>query len=185
MTELVAVAGPLEMYWAEVGTAFPAIGTAPGTGWTEIGTSGPRNFTEDLVTVSMNQTIETFRGGDTTPLKAFRTEEDLVVTVTMADISLAQIRLALNLNAVNTGTGEDDISLVRGVDVATLALLVRGVGKSPEFDGANMQFELHKVYEGASQEMQFAKGGPAGVALEFHALKDDAGNVATLRAATA
>lgn len=192
MSDLNIVNGPLSLYFAAVGTAFPLVDDDPPTGFTLIGTSGAKNYMEDGVSVAMNQSIEAFRGlGSTIPLKAFRTEEDLVVTVQMADLTLAEVRRALNENAVtNTSAssgipGKDEINLNRNADVNTIALLVRGLGKSPQFATGNLQFELDKAYEGGSQEMTFVKGEPAGVLLEFHALEDDAGNVGRLLVQTA
>ena len=184
MSDLNIVNGPLSLYFASVGTAFPLVDDDPPTGFTLIGTSGAKNYMEDGVAIAMNQSIEMFRGlGSTTALKAFRTEEDLVITVQMADLTLAEVRRALNENAVtNTPAasgipGTDEIKLDRGVDVNTIALLVRGIGKSAQFEGGNLQFEFDKVYESGSQELTFVKGEPAGVLLEFHALEDDSGNV--------
>ncbi|KKL56636.1 hypothetical protein LCGC14_2243430 [marine sediment metagenome] len=184
MSDRNIVNGPLSLYFAAVGTAFPLVDDDPPTGFTLIGTSGAKNYTEDGVSAAFNQSIEVFRGlGSTTALKAFRTEEDLVISVQMADLTLAEARRALNENAVtNTPAasgvpGTDEIRLDRGVDVNTIALLVRGIGKSAQFEGGNLQFEFDKVYEAASQEMTFVKGEPAGVLLEFHALEDDSGNV--------
>ena len=184
MSDLNIVNGPLSLYFASVGTTFPLVDDDPPTGFTLIGTSGAKNYMEDGVAVAMNQSIEMFRGlGSTTALKAFRTEEDLVITVQMADLTLSEVRRALNENAVtNTPAasgipGTDEIKLDRGVDVNTIALLVRGIGKSAQFEGGNLQFEFDKVYESGSQELTFVKGEPAGVLLEFHALEDDSGNV--------
>ena len=184
MSDLNIINGPLSLHFAATGTAFPLVDDDPPTGFTLIGTSGAKNYMEDGVSVAMNQSIEAFRGlGSPTALKAFRTEEDLVITVQMADLTLAEVRRALNENAVtNTAAasgipGKDQINLNRGVDVNTIALLVRGINKSAQFDGGNMQYEFDKVYEGASQEMIFVKGEPAGVSLEFHALEDDSGNI--------
>ena len=192
MSDLNIINGPLSLYFAAVGTSFPLVDDDPPTGFTLIGTSGAKNYMEDGVSVAMNQSVEAFRGlGTTNPLKVFRTEEDLVVTVQMADLTLAEVRRALNENAVtNTSAssgipGKDEINLNRNADVNTIALLVRGLGKSPQFDTGNLQFELDKAYEGGSQELTFVKGEPAGVLLEFHALEDDAGNVGRLLVQTA
>ena len=192
MSDLNIINGPLSLYFAAVGTAFPLVDDDPPTGFTLIGTSGAKNYMEDGVSVAMNQSIEAFRGlGSTIPLKAFRTEEDLVVTVQMADLTLAEVRRALNENAITTIAaasgipGSDEINLNRNVDVNTIALLVRGLGKSPQFETGNLQFELDKAYEGGSQELTFVKGEPAGVLLEFHALEDDTGNVGRLLVQTA
>ncbi len=192
MSDLNIINGPLSLYFAAVGTAFPTIDDEPPTGFTLIGTSGAKNYMEDGVSVAMNQSIEEFRGLATThALKAFRTEEETIITVRMADLTLAEVRRALNENAVtvtaaaSSVAGFDEISLDRGAVVNTIALLVRGVGKSPQFANGDLQFELDKAYEGGSQEMTFVKGDPAGVLLEFHALEDDSGNVGRLLAQTA
>jgi len=192
MSDLNIINGPLELYFAPVGTSFPLVDDDPPTGFTLIGTSGDKNYMEDGVSVAMNQSIEAFRGlGSTTALKAFRTEEDVVITVQMADLTLAEVRRALNENAVTNTVaasgipGKDEINLNRGLTVNTIAILVRGVGKSPQFATGNLQFELDKAYEGGSQEMTFVKGDAAGVLLEFHALEDDSGNVGRLIAQTA
>ena len=184
MSDLNIVTGPLSLYFAAVGTAFPLIDDDPPTDFTLIGTSGAKNYMEVGVSIAMNQSTEAFRGlGSTTALKVFRTEEDLVISIQMADLTLAEVRRALNENAVtNTSAssgipGKDEINLNRGVDVNTIALLVRGIGKSAQFEAGNLQFEFNKVYEAASPELIFLKGEPAGVSLEFHALEDDAGNV--------
>ncbi len=184
MSDRNIITGPLSLYFAAVGTSFPLVDDDPPTGFTLIGTSGAKNYMEDGVEVTLNQSTETFRGlGSTTALKAFRTEEDVVITVTMVDLTLAEVRRALNENAVtNTAAasgvpGTDEIRLDRGVDVNTIALLVRGIGKSAQFDTGNLQFEFDKVYEGASQVLTFVKGEPVGVLMEFHALEDDNGDV--------
>lgn len=192
MSDLNIINGPLELFFASVGTAFPLVDDDPPTGFTLIGTSGEKNYTEDGVSASFNQTVEVFRGlGSTTALKAFRTEEDVVITVTMADLTLAEVRRAFNENAVsNTSAssgipGKDEINIDRGVTVNTIALLVRGIGKSPQFEGGNLQLELEKVYESGSQELTFVKGEAVGVLLEFHCLEDDNGLVGRLVAQTA
>ena len=192
MSDRNIINGPLSLYFAAVGTAFPLVDDDPPTGFTLIGTSGAKNYMEDGVSLAFNQTVEAFRGlGSTTALKAFRTEEDLMISVQMADLTLAEVRRALNENAVtNTPAasgvpGTDEINLNRGVDVNTIALLVRGIGKSAQFEAGNVQYEFDKVYEAASPELIFVKGEPVGVSLEFHALENDAGNVGRMSNQTA
>lgn len=188
MSDLTILNGPITLWWAPVGTSFPAIDTDPGVEWTKIGTSGAENYSDDGVAVSLNQTVEMWRGlGSTVAKKAFRTEEDPVISVTMVDLTLDMVRLALNQNqvtdeAASTGTaGHRELNLERGLDVSTVALLARGVGKSPELAGANLQFEMPEVFEMASQELSWVKGDGVGVLLEFHALKDSNGDVGFLR----
>ena len=86
-------------------------------------------------------------------------------------------RLALDNNAVATtaaggGTaGFKEVNLYRGLDVAQMALLVRG-DVSPEGDGWKTQYQIPVVVQSGSPEPVFAKGAPAGLALEFTAIED-------------
>ena len=187
MGPIEVVAGPLELYWAPVGTEHPAIGAAPVTPWTLVGTSGADNYTEDGVTITLDETVENFVPlGKTLPVKAFRTSESVVVSVTVADLSLDQVRLALNQTAVTTGTGDESISLYRGPDVAEMAVLVRGVGRSPALAGGNLQFELYRAVVTGTHELSFVKGTPVGVLLEFNAMYDTVkAGVGVIRVATA
>lgn len=173
------VAAPFTVYWAVTGTAFPAIDAAPAAAWNKIGTSGPRNYSNDGVTVVHEQTIEQIRSlGGTGPIKALRTEEGLVVRFTLWDLTLEQYRLALDSNAVSTtaaGTGSagfKKVDLYRGgPTVETMALLVRG-DVSPYGDAWKSQYEIPVCFQMGSAEPVFVKNGPAGLALEFAALED-------------
>lgn len=176
------IAAPFTVYWAPVGEPFPLIDAAPAGNWVKIGTSGDRNYSDEGVTIAHDQTIEMFRAaGATGPVKASRTEELLAVRFTLWDLLLEQYRLALNNNAVATtaagaGTaGFKELEIYRGLTVQTMALLVRGV-VSPEGVGAsgpwNSQYQLPVCFQSGSPQPVFAKGGPAGLALEFTALED-------------
>jgi hypothetical protein len=175
------VFGPMELWWAPVGTAFPDVDDDPTGTFTLIGTSGDVNYHEDGVTVDLSQTIEYFTPlGSTVSKCAFRTGQEIMVSVTMVDLSLAQLRVALNLNSVTNDAGPPQTSAIDlnyGIEVSEMALLVRGTGKSPELAGANVQFELNRVVEQASHSLSFVKGEPAGVLLEFRALIDTSGDV--------
>lgn len=174
------VTGPMTLWWAAVGTAMPDVDDDAATGFTKIGTSGDQNYTEDGVSIIMDQTLEFFRSlGSAHRICAFRTEQDVSVTVTMADLTLAQVRLAMDLNAVTTDTTPDIniLDLDYGLSVSDFALLVRGTGNSPGFAGANVQFECNRVVEMASHELSFVKGEPVGLEMEFALLLDDSGNV--------
>jgi hypothetical protein len=177
------IAAPFTLYVAPVGTVFPLIDAAPSGSWIMVGTSGDRSETEEGVTVGHSQSINGVRSaGSTGQRKAFRTEEDLTFALTLMDISLEQYALAINGNDVATtaagvGTaGFKALKLYRGVQVETMALLVRGVA-SAYGDGWNAQYEIPVCYQSGDAEPVFTKGEPAGVALEFTALEDD--NAAT------
>lgn len=172
------IAAPFTVYAAPVGTAFPLISAAPAVDWIMLGAAGDRSVTEDGVTVAHSQSINGVRtAGSTGQRKAFRTEEDLVISLTLLDITLEQYARALNSNAVGTtaagvGTvGFKSLKMYRGVEVATMALLVRGVA-SAYGDGWNAQYEVPVCYQSGDAELVYTKGEPAGVALEFTALED-------------
>ena len=182
------VAQPFTLWVADVGTAFPDIDTAPSGDWTKVGTSGDLNYTEDGVTITHSQSVELWRAlGSTGPRKAFRTEEELRIALTVADISLEQYALALNYNTVTTtpagvGTpGTKDIGLSRGLEVPQRALLVRGANASPYGTGWALQYEVPIVVQASEPEVVYVKGEPAGLALEFVAIEDPDASTASER----
>jgi hypothetical protein len=170
--------GPLTIWTGPVGETFTDVDTTPAGNWVKVGTSGDRNYNEDGVSVNNPQTVELIRMlGGTGPVKASRSEEDLIITVTLHDWTATQFALAMNGNtAVNTpaasGTpGYDTLGLYKGVEVTQYALLVRG--KSPEDDvNWNMQFEVPVCVVTGSPNPIFKKGDPAGVELAFTAIED-------------
>lgn len=181
------IAAPFTLWWAPTGTAFPLIDAAPAVAWIKVGTSGDRSESEEGVTVAHGQEFNQVRtAGATGPVKAFRTEESLVVSLTLLDITLEQYRLSLNGNAVATtaagvGTaGFRALNLYKGVDVAAMALLVRGE-VSGYGDGWRSQYEIPVCFQSGSPEPVFTKGEPAGLALEFTALEDPAAATADAR----
>jgi len=171
------IAAPFKVYFAPVGTAFPLINAAPIAPWALVGSSGDLNYLDEGVKVSHSQTMNPFRAlGDAGVRKTFRTEEDLMIGLTLADLTLEQYAHALNSNAVTTvaagaGTaGYKKIGLSRGFSVATVALLVRG--PSPYGDGWTMQFEVPRAAQTGNPEPVMQKGEPAALALEWTALVD-------------
>lgn len=181
------IAAPFTLYVAPTGTAFPAIDAAPGVAWTKVGTSGDLNYTEDGVTVQHSQSVELWRAlGSTGARKAFRTEEGLTISLTLADLSLEQYQLALNGNAItdtaaalNTA-GVRKIGLSRGREVKQYALLVRG-GESPYGEDFALQYEVPVAVESGEPEVVARKGEPAALALTFQALEDPNAASATER----
>ncbi len=172
------IAAPFTLYLAPVGTAFPAIDAAPAGDWVKVGTSGALSENEDGVTVTFSETINKVRtAGSTGPVKAFRPEEDLVIGLTLLDITLEQYKLAVNGNAVTTtaagvGTaGFKSLKLHKGAQVATMALLVRG-DASPYGDNYKSQYQVPVCFQSGTPEVVHKKGDPAGLALEFTALED-------------
>ena len=142
--------------------------------WVQLGTSGAHNYSEDGVTVSMEKSVEYFRAlASGFPRKAFISEADIIVTVQMADMALTHVRRALNENVVTTASPIDSIQLDIGVDITEIALLLRGVGKSPQFSGGNLQYELNRVVEEGSRELSHVKGEAVLVELTFRVIFDE------------
>lgn len=171
------VGQPLSLWLAPVGTSFPLVDAAPAVTWVLVGTSGIRSQDEAGVTTTHSQTVNKVRtGGSLGPVKAFRSEEDLMFKVSIFDITLEQVRIALNANALTTvaaGTGTAGfkrVGLSRGPDVTEYALLARG--SSPYGDGMNAQYEVPRCYMSNSPAIVHRKGAPAAVELEFTALED-------------
>lgn len=178
MTPFEILAGPITLWLAPVGTAFPLITAAPAAGWTKVGTNGDMNYDESGVEVSLTQKIEDARpAGSTAAVKAWRTEEDFMLSANVWDVTLEQFRIAMNAATVTTvaagvGTaGTKKIGLIRGVDVATYALIARGK-LSGYGDGYVGQYELPICYQSGNIKPVYRKGKPVGLALEFTALAD-------------
>lgn len=173
------IGAPLTLWLAPVGTAFPLIDAAPAGEWTLVGTSGDENYSEEGVTVSHSQTFSQARpAGSMGPRKAWRTEEDLRVSLVLWDLSLEQYATALNGVAVTTtaagagAAGFKQIGLTQGENVAFYALLARGV--SPYGDGFNAQYEVPRCYQSGNPTPTYRKGTPSGLTLEFTAFEDPA-----------
>lgn len=166
------IGSPFSLYVAPAGTARPAIDvTPPGGGWTLVGSNGNKSYAEEGVRVNIPQSMNYFRGlGSAAPLKAFRSEEDVIVQVTLADLTLEQIAQALNSNTVTETGITRKVGLSRGLTVATVALLVRG--PSPYMDDGFCQFWVPYAANVTSAELAFRRDNATTYPLEWHALVD-------------
>lgn len=179
------VASPFEAYFAPFGEAFPLIDATPAGNWLLIGKSGSKNMSPDGITVTHNQTVEFFQMlGGTLPRKAARTEENVTVAFTLHDLTLEMYRLAINQNGVITNAAQSgiagfkELSLSRGPDVTVLSLLLRG--PSAYDDNFNAQFQIPAAVESGQPEVVFAKGQPAGLALNFGIIEATGGQLPKL-----
>src|SRR5688572_18762884 len=110
----IVIGGPEVVYRAPVGTAFPALGAAPGVGWTRLGTNGNKSYSNDGVVVRHPQSVNRIRpAGSTGPIKAARTEEDFEVEFTLWDMTLEMLAAALHQGAVTDGGDERVVGLYR------------------------------------------------------------------------
>lgn len=181
------VAAPLSLYLAPVGTAFPAVDTPASSfpvAWTTVGSNiyGPSYDTDAAgITVTHNQTFATFTPvGTTAPIKMWRTDEQLTIAITLADITPAMYALSMNQVALTTVTpttgvaGSISMPLLQGIAVTNFALLARGV--SAINDAFNAQYQVPCVYQSANPAPVYKKGAPAELAITFATMLDPAGN---------
>jgi hypothetical protein len=165
------IGSPFSIYVGAASLARPQIDNAPGGGWTLVGSNGNKSYSEEGVRLNIPQSLNKFRGlGSAAPLKLFRAEEDVIIQVTLADLTLEQIRYALNSNAVTETGITRKVSLSRGLTVATQALLVRG--PSPYMDGGFCQFWIPLCANSSSPEIVMRRDQATTYALEFTAIVD-------------
>ena len=171
------IAAPYTLYLAAVGTAFPDPGEAPAAGFTKIGSSGDLRYNEDGVTISLPQTIEIFRPvGSPRPVKAFRTEEDLMISLVLHDMRQEMMKYLLNGNALTdiaaaSGVaGHRKLAIAKGGDVTQYAALLRGL--SAYDDAMNVDWRVPRVILSGEPEIVGKKGEPAGLLFELQAIED-------------
>ena len=172
------VSGPVTLYLADAGTAAPEISADPPSAtWDTLGTNGDKNYSEDGVTVTPEQTLEyQMVLGSTGRQKAFRTEESLMVSVNLLDVSAEALAKAMNDATVATaaagaGTGgHRSFDLLRGEEVTEFALLAKGY--SPYADNMSAQFWIPKCVVETTGELPYVKGAGAAMEIVFSALDD-------------
>lgn len=179
MTPFEIITAPMKVYIAPLGEAFPDIDADPAGDWELLGTNGDRSYEEGGVTVSHSKSYDKVRtAGATGPVKATLREEDLMIRLTLLDLTLEQYKNALNGNTVTTtaagsgSAGKKSIGLSQSVGrTREFALLVRGL--SPYDETLNAQYEVPRCYDSGSAEPVFRKGGTgAALALELTAMED-------------
>lgn len=183
------IASPLTLFVAAVGTAFPKIDEAPAEAWLKLGDLGSKNYTDDGVTVTTAQTVETFTpAGGTAPRKAFRTEESLAMGFTLVDLSPEQFAEVMDQAAITTVVaakevaGEKSFSLLRGLGVQHYALLARG--ESTVDNELVSQYEWPTVFQSGDPSPVYTKGEPAGLDVEFTAIEVEEGEFGDIRIQT-
>ena len=185
---------PFDCYVAELGTAFPTISDEPGAfdpAWLKLGENGARNYDNEGVTLTVDDTVENFRGaGETAPQKAWRTEENVVIGFSLVDLKPEQFAKVLNDATVTTVAqaagvaGQKHVDAYRGPDVVSYTLMLRGAGASTETLGLNAQIDVDQAYVDANPAPVFSKTGPAMLAVEFRAIRTAAGNFMKTRIQT-
>jgi hypothetical protein len=175
------VVRPFEVYVANVGTTFPAISAAPGSGWTLISSSDRQD--DDGLTITISQNVEMFRGQNTGPLKAWRTEETVEIEFNLADFTAEVLAAALG-TTVTTGSGEVSVAMFRGITMTERALLIRGTGASPYDNTKNAQYEIPRAVVSGEPELVHSKSGPVIVKLKYTVIYDATNGFGRIRMAT-
>lgn len=176
------VASPLSLYVAAIGSSVPLLNATPPTGtWTLVGVNGQNDYDSTGLTITHNQTYNSFQPvGTTAPITAWRVTEQITVSVTLADTSASAYALALNnvsvtTVAATTGTpGYSDVPLLQGVTTNMFALLCRGLSALNQ--SMNMQYWIPAVYQSAAPAPVYKLGTPAELALTFSAVLDPNGS---------
>lgn len=170
------IVAPFDVWTAPTGTAFPAVDEAPGVGWEALGSNQSLEYDEDGVSVEHEQTVDFHRFlGSTGPRKASRSEEGLRIELTVNDMRVETYAKALG-NTMTTvapgaGTiGTKAVNLYRGLNVESMALLVRG--PSPYDEAEILQWEVPAVVVDGEPEIVGSKDEPAGLLFSFYALED-------------
>lgn len=169
--------GPGKLYTGPVDEARPDLEDAPAGNWTLLGTLGDKEYAEDGVVLTPEQTIEEFFGlGSTAPQKAHRAQERFTITVTLHDMTAENFAIAMNSATVTdtapgAGTaGVRDFDLLRGLDVTEIGVLFR-VERSPYIAAAASQFWVPRCYVAEVNEISYMKDTPAGYEIVFAALE--------------
>ena len=166
------ISSPFKVYITTGADAFTGILSTPSGGWTKLGTNGTRNQAVGGVTIQHSQTFNKIRTeGHTGPVKAVRTEEELMIRLTLLDLSKEVYSAVINGDTpAAQGTTGHDVSLSHGESTRELKLMVRGA--SPAANNRVAQFEVPRAYISSSPSVQFSKSVPAGIEFEFTALDD-------------
>ncbi|MDD5302031.1 MAG: hypothetical protein PHS14_02895 [Elusimicrobia bacterium] len=172
------IAAPAKVWVAPVGTDFPVIDAVPNETWTLLGKCGDKNISEDGVTVSHPQSVEVFRAaGSTGPRKIVRTEEDLMISFTLWDLTLEMYRRLMNFNAITqmeataAAAGVKKLNLKRGRIVNQFALIAEG--PSPYGEDWNLRYKVPIMVNIGEPEIVFQKGEPAGLLFDLQAIEHE------------
>lgn len=166
-------------YIAPAGTSLPEPGAALNAPWVKIGTDGDLNYDEDTgIEFNVTETVDPWTPlGSNVPRKHFRTVEGVGIKLNVADMTLEQLKAALNGNDVTTVAaapgviGYKKIGLEKGQNIATYALIVRYTASPYMADGI-MEYRHTLVQQKSEPKLTAKKGEPMSFDLEFMALPD-------------
>lgn len=173
------IAGPAEVYVAPVGEAFPLINAVPAGNWVRLGR------TKGGVNAKHNQSLKELRADqDTAPAKISRTEESMVVSFALADLTLENYAKVLN-NVIVTDTppgsgvaGYRTVTMYQGQSVAQIAMLIRA--PSPYLSVAiptggpslGLDYRLTRVSQSGNPAVKFLADDMAVLDTEWMVISD-------------
>lgn len=142
--------GPATIFVAPFGTTEPATAaTAPAAGWIDVG------GTMDGATLSISQTYTELVVDQIAQRVGSRlTEQNFSVAVSLAEATLANLRLSMNL-AVAAGTSLELDSIISNADPLYVAVLLQG--QKP--GGGNRNVIIRRALSVEGAELSFSKDG--------------------------
>lgn len=162
------------IYYAPIGEAFPAVGSAPAGNWTLL--AAATDITEDGVTIQTNVQDALIRSlGSVAPVKAGIVTKDFVLEFSVMNAALEQQALAQGGDpddVTDNGTNKS-FPLPASPTPQGWAILVRW-DQSPEGDALNSQFEIKSAVQVGAAGGQFSKSNPYAQAYRLVALYTDA-----------
>lgn len=165
------IGAPFEFFIGPAGEPRPALNIAPAGNWVQLGLRGKNSFSEEGVKMNSPAAYNYFRGyGSAAPIKAFRSEEDVMFQSSLADLTPESLANAFNQLAedvVESGF-KRQMNLSRGLSVLTAALLMRG--PSPYMDEGTSQFWVPNACNVSSPEISVRRDNATIYALEWRAV---------------
>lgn len=159
------------LYLAASGTAKPALSSAPGASWRDVGE------TDGGVKITKTRKREAFSSDQRTgKVKVVQTEEGLTIETNLQEITLENLADVINSTvtsvAAGVGTiGTKSVTLHSGAEVTEFAVVFRGKSAYGNFPA---QYYIPRVYMDDDTEMEHTKDGKTLIPVKFEALEYDA-----------
>lgn len=181
----------LRVWLAAANTAEPLVDTAPSASYTLLGANGADSIEDNGVVVKHEQNLKGFTPlGSTALVKVWRESEGVSVEFTLVDLTAEMYAKVMNGAAITTTAsssgvpGSKSVPIYQGHDVTLFALLFRG-NVSPYGDSMNFQYWLPVVAQSDGPSPLYKKADPAGLKLQFMAIKDSTNGLGKYRPQTA
>jgi hypothetical protein len=174
------LAGPIEVYRAPTGTAFPLLSAAPAVDWVLIGANGSKDYAESGVIVRFPEDVTEFGTlGRTGIAKTFRNREGMEVEFTLHDWTQEAWIQALNKATTDITTvaaasgvpGTKSVPSLRGFNVPSYAWLLR-CGASGYGADFKHQIEIPLGQNVGQPEVIYTKNNPIGLHFLVKVLED-------------